>query len=200
MRTAPHTGAGRPRDPAVDARVADAAVRLYGELGWSGFSVAGVARRAGVGKASIYLRWPTKAALLDAALGSQMPAIGDIDTGTVRADLVELARQLLHLYAGDPGRAAIRLGLDGDRIPEIRERYEALSQSQVLAARAIVRRAIRRRELPPGTSVTLLLDALCGGAVMHALSAPPRLRDQVTAGLDAYAEQLVDFLLAATSR
>jgi len=40
-------------------------VALFGEAGWARFSVEAVARRAGVGKASVYLRWPTKEALLD---------------------------------------------------------------------------------------------------------------------------------------
>ena len=56
--------AGRPRDPDVDRRVADAAITLFGETGWAGFSVEAVAKQASVGKASIYLRWPTKEALL----------------------------------------------------------------------------------------------------------------------------------------
>ncbi|MDQ4116617.1 MAG: TetR family transcriptional regulator, partial [Actinomycetota bacterium] len=36
--------AGRPRDPEVDRRIADAAVDLFGRTGWSGFSMDAVAR------------------------------------------------------------------------------------------------------------------------------------------------------------
>jgi AcrR family transcriptional regulator len=173
-------------------------VDLYGDAGWAGFSVEGVARRAGVGKASIYLRWPTKEALLDAALAASMANIPAIDTGTVRGDLIELARQLLDLYLAGGGRAAMRLGLDGAVVPpEIRERHAALGRSQILAARGIVRRGIRRGELPPSTSVTLLLDTLCGGAMMHATSTPTELRDRVVQGAATYAEKLVDFLLSS---
>jgi len=190
---------GRPRDPGVDARVAEAAVLLFGEMGWAGFSVESVARRAGVGKASIYLRWPSKEALLAAALETRMANIEEIDTGSTRGDLVDLTRQLLRLYLSDNGRATMRLTLDGDKVPEIRERYEALARSQVLAARAIVRRGIRRGELAESTSVTVLLDALCGGAMMHAMSTPRELRDKVTAGAEKYAGQLVDFVLGSAS-
>jgi AcrR family transcriptional regulator len=190
---------GRPRDPGVDDRVAEAAVRLFGEVGWSGFSVEAVARRAGVGKASIYLRWTSKEALLAAALETRMANIQEIDTGSTRGDLVELTRQLLRLYLSDNGRATMRLTLDGDKVPEIRERYDALARSQILAARAIVRRGIRRGELADSTSVTVLLDALCGGAMMHAMSAPPELRGKVTAGAEKYAAQLVDFVLGSAS-
>jgi DNA-binding transcriptional MerR regulator/predicted nucleic acid-binding protein len=42
---------GRPRDPNLESRVFAAALRVYAEAGWSGFSFDAVARRAGVGKA-----------------------------------------------------------------------------------------------------------------------------------------------------
>src|SRR5580693_7891479 len=75
---------GRPRDPDVDRRVADAAVALFGEAGWAGFSMEAVARRAGVGKASIYLRWQAKEDLLAEALRRRIGMIADVDTGTLR--------------------------------------------------------------------------------------------------------------------
>jgi AcrR family transcriptional regulator len=191
------TPAGRPRDPGVDRRVTDAAVSLYGEVGWAGFSMEGVARRARVGKASIYLRWTAKEQLLADALAGRLGRVSDADTGTARGDLTELARQLLQMYGGDVGRAALRIGLEAPNVPQLSQRYEALRESQVLAARAIVRRGIQRGELPAGTSVTLLLDTLCGGAMMHALSTPARYRPRMAAHSGGYAERLVNFLLSA---
>lgn len=190
---------GRPRDPGVDERVAEAAVALFGEVGWSGFSVEAVARRAGVGKASIYLRWPTKEALLTAALELRIAPVAKIDTGSTRGDLVELTRQMLRLYLGGSGHAFMRLTLDGEKVLAIRARHDALTRSRILAARAIVRGGIRRGELPRSTSVTVVLDALCGGAMMHAMSTPADLRDTVVAGADDYAAQLVDVVLGSAT-
>jgi AcrR family transcriptional regulator len=193
------THAGRPRDPEVDRRVADAAVALFGEAGWAGFSVEAVAKRACVGKASIYLRWTTKEALLVDALRRRVGTIAEVDTGSLRGDLIKLACQMLDLYLGDAGRAALRLRLEGDLIPGLAEQLNALQTSQVLAARGIVRRGIRRGEIPEGTSITLLLDTLVGGATTHAHAAPKDLRDTLRAGTTRYAEQLVDFLLTAVN-
>jgi AcrR family transcriptional regulator len=191
--------AGRPRDPGVDRRVADAAITLFGEAGWAGFSVEAVAKRACVGKASIYLRWPTKEALLVEALRLRVKVIDEVDTGSLREDLVRLARQILDLYLGDAGRAALRLGLEGDLIPGLADQLSALRTSQVLAARAIVRRGIGRGEIPEGTSITLLLDTLVGGATTHVQSTPKDRLDALRADADRYARQLVDFLLCAVS-
>lgn len=192
------TGApGRPRDPEVDRRIGDAAVELFGRAGWAGFSLEAVARDAGVGKASIYLRWESKERLLTEVLGSRLLDIADVDSGTLRGDLVELARQLLDLYLGPTRQAALRMAVEAPMIPGVDRRWETLRESQVLTARAMVRRGIRRGEVPADTSVTLLLDTLCGGVVMHVSSAPEHLQDRIAADLDGYAERLVDFLLGA---
>ena len=191
----PAPGLGRPRDPAVDQRVADAAVRLYGDEGWAGFTVDAVARRAGVGKASIYLRWPNKDALLIGALAGRVVRVADIDTGSVRDDLVELARQLLASFLGDAGRATMRLLIEAETVPAVSGQLAELREAQILAARAIVRRGISRGELHPDTSVTLLLDAVGGGCLNHVLATPSHLRPAVAAGADDYAPSLVDFVL-----
>ena len=117
------TSTGRPRDPKVDTRVADAAMRLFGDVGWTGFSVEAVARLADVGKASIYLRWRSKEDLLNDAVRARMAQITDIDTGTARGDLVRLAQQILDLHFGVSGRAAMRIALDGAQIAELREQH-----------------------------------------------------------------------------
>lgn len=72
--------AGRPRAQDLEERALRAAREEFGEKGWTGLSIAGVASRARVGKSSIYLRWPDKAALLaDALRGVQAaPLFPDI--------------------------------------------------------------------------------------------------------------------------
>ncbi|WP_151772121.1 TetR/AcrR family transcriptional regulator [Streptomyces abyssomicinicus] len=195
--TEPRPTAGRPRDSDVDRRVADAAVGLFGENGWKSFSIEAVARRAGVGKASVYLRWSSKEELLAQALRMRLATVADVDTGAVRGDLVALVRQLVERYAGDHGMAVLRLSLEARTIPELAERHQEDLQAQILAARAVVRRGIRRGELPEGTSVTFLLDALCGGAMNHCLATPPERRAGLVDAAGEYAERFVDFVLAS---
>jgi AcrR family transcriptional regulator len=191
--------AGRPRDPELDRRIAEAALDLFADAGWAGFAMEAVARRAGVGKATVYLRWSSKEALLTDAVTLLLARVADVDTGTLRGDLVELAAQMLDLYAGRTSRAALRLNVEASAIPGVAEHYEAIRRSSVLAARAIVRRGIARGELPADTPVTLLLDTLAGGAMMHALTTPPDKVPDLTRDTSAYAEQLVGFLTRAVA-
>ncbi len=191
--------AGRPRDPEVDERITRAAAEVYGAEGWARFSVDAVARRAGVGKASIYLRWPNKEALLAAALATRLAGVRDIDTGSVRDDLVALAGQVLHAFLDESGGAMLRLMLEVDSIPAGREHLDRFLQSQAMAARAIVHRGSDRGQLSRDTSITLLLNTISGGALNHALTTPARSRATVAAGAGSYAEELVDFVLASVT-
>src|SRR5258706_14376648 len=50
--------AGRPRDAGTTQRILKAALELGTELGFDGLTVEGIAARAGVGKSTIYRRWP----------------------------------------------------------------------------------------------------------------------------------------------
>jgi len=183
----------------VDRRISQAALDVFGEAGWAGFAMETVARRAGVGKASLYLRWSSKEALLTDAVTERMSRVTDVDTGTLRGDLAGLAVQMLDLYTGPSSRAALRLTVEADAIPGVAGHYDAIRRSHVLAARAIVRRGIDRGELSPDAPVTLLLDTLTGGAMMHALSAPPDHTAELKRDVRPHAEKLVSFLLRAVS-
>jgi AcrR family transcriptional regulator len=190
---------GRPRDPEVDRRIAQAALDLFAESGWAGFAMETVARRAGVGKASLYLRWSSKEAMLADAVTLRLARAADVDTGTLRGDLVELATQMLDVYGGETGRAALRLGLEAAAIPGVAEHYEDMRQAQITAARAIVRRGIDRGELAADTPVTLLLDTLVGGAMVHVMAARPPKHAELTARTGDHAARLVTFLMQAVT-
>ncbi|MBF6148055.1 TetR/AcrR family transcriptional regulator [Nocardia nova] len=185
---------GRPRDPGIEARVFAAVQTVYWETGWSGFTIDAVAKTAGVGRAAIYRRWPTKIQLLIAALERASPLHDPIDTGTTQGDLKELTRQLLTGYQSQAGLVALRVALDARVFPELLEPLtRTISASRFAATRDIVRRAIDRGDLPATTNITTLLEMLTGAALSHVLFShkvvgPP--------GPDAaYIERLVNMVM-----
>lgn len=58
------TRRGRPRDPAIDRAILDAAREVIAERGYTGASMDQIARTAGVGKDTLYRRWDSKQALV----------------------------------------------------------------------------------------------------------------------------------------
>ena len=65
---AKHRKRGRPRSAEADAAIERATLELLPEHGLRGLSMEEVARRAGVSKATLYRRFPSKKELVEAAL------------------------------------------------------------------------------------------------------------------------------------
>jgi AcrR family transcriptional regulator len=91
-------GRGRTRDRGKDAAVLDATVRLLATEGVAGTSMDKVAAAAGVSKVTVYTRWPTKNALVGAALAHLRLGRVPAPTGEVRADLVALLEAMREQY------------------------------------------------------------------------------------------------------
>ncbi|MCW2540590.1 MAG: putative transcriptional regulator [Frankiales bacterium] len=188
--------AGRPRDPALDERALTAARAVYAERGWSGFTMDGVAKQSGIGKGSLYLRWPNKAELLIEAVRSRTQFIAEIDTGALRSDLIEFARGWLAYMNSDDGALAQRLTVDARFSPELRDALAGTPYPEhIRATRAMIRRGITRGELRPDVSVTVIADLIAGAMLNHARTTPPHLRARATASTGRYIMQLVDTVL-----
>lgn len=182
---------GRPRDPELEPRVFDAAMRIYGELGWEGFTFELIARTAGVGKNALYRRWPTKGKLLREVLEDRLMAVGTIDTGSLGQDLRALCRMLFAHLTGPLGNVGLQIRLDIIRHEVVAEAVVGYSDSVQQSARDIVRRAIERGEIPQGTSTTLVMNIISGAVMSRVSATPPSLRDELMAGADRYIEDLV---------
>src|SRR5436190_19214651 len=94
---------GRPRDRGVDEAILAAAVDLLAEIGFARLTMEQVAARAGVGKASLYLRWPNKVALVAEAIQHRSAVEPEVpETGSLRDDMLAFLRSLLR---GKPAAA-----------------------------------------------------------------------------------------------
>jgi AcrR family transcriptional regulator len=186
---------GRPRAVDAEQRLALAAVQIYGTEGWAGLSVGSVAKRAGMGKSSLYLRWSTKGELLADAFKIFGAHVEDVDTGSVRSDLIALSMKLVEAFDGPAGLANLRLQVDAATVPELQDVERDMRETQVAAAREIVRRGRARGEVPPGTPVGLMLNAVCGGVVNYTNTRAPDERPVDRAEAQDYCTRLVDLVL-----
>ena len=79
---------GRPRDATRDRALLEATLAVLSESGYSGFTTAAVAARAGVSTATLYRRWPSKEGLVVAAASAYAQELtAPTDTGTLEGDL-----------------------------------------------------------------------------------------------------------------
>jgi AcrR family transcriptional regulator len=164
-----HRPPGRPRSAEADRAILRAAVDLLADEGYGGVTMEGVASRAGVGKATVYRRWPCKSALVVDAVtacresGSQPP-----DTGSIRGDLLVFVRGFMHhLRTSDAGRVMPALVAELSRNPELaaefRETFLQPRRAKVLEA---VRRGVARGEVRSGVDAELVADGVVA-LLMH---------------------------------
>jgi AcrR family transcriptional regulator len=130
---------------------------LLAEVGYSRLTMDHVAARAGVGKASVYLRWPNKVALVAEAIQHRSAVVPDIpDTGSLREDMLAFLRGLLRgKSAGQRALAAVTGEIASN--PELRQAWRrSVTGTLHACVREIVEHAIERGELPAATDVDLL--------------------------------------------
>jgi AcrR family transcriptional regulator len=148
---------GRPRDPSVDTAIRAATMELLGEVGYARLTMDQVAARAKVGKASLYLRWPNKVALVADALQHRARAVPEIpDTGSLPGDMRTFLGALLQSRSA-ASRALQAVSGEIASNPELRQAWHrGLAGMLTGCLRTIVARAAERGELPKGSDVELL--------------------------------------------
>jgi len=154
--------AGRPRSEEAHKAILDATLELLIEVGFSALTVEGVATRAGVGKATIYRRWPSKLPLVIEAF-SQLPQLEEVDTGNLVDDLKKMLRSYLQLFYTTP-LAAVLPSLAGERAhdPQLSERFDPVIRDRRQPLVRALERAVDRGELSPDLDLDLAADLIVG--------------------------------------
>ena len=178
---------GRPRRPDVDQAILRAAVDVLEEVGLQGITVSAVAKRAGVARATVYLRWPSREALLGATArasggGLPYPLTGDLGLDLRRG--AEFAREVTsgaHFIAVLPELIAAVLAhpqqLSFDAVAPNRARLAA--EYRAVAA---------EQGFDPGVDPELGFDMILGAELIYILAnrAAPTAR---------YSRQLAEVVL-----
>nr|WP_232232204.1 TetR/AcrR family transcriptional regulator [Mycobacterium triplex] len=161
----------RSRDPAI----LNAALAALTENGYDATNMDDIAARAGVGKAAIYRRWSSKAALITDVLLYWRPDLrnDDVpDSGSLAGDMEALieraARNDNELITND---LVLRVALEGTRDPEL---AAALGDLMLLKGTHIVSiilaRAAARGEIAADRDWSLVADVLNAMCLLRVLN------------------------------
>jgi AcrR family transcriptional regulator len=162
---------GRPRSQDADRAILAATVELLAERGLAAMSIEEVAARAGVGKATIYRRWPSKGLLaLDAFVASFRAEQPLPDTGTLRGDMLDALHAWVRAVTLTPmGRLLADLIAEAQHDPELRASWrDRVLEPLRFQHRIMLDRAIARGEIPATVDREVVLD-LFFGAAQHRL-------------------------------
>jgi AcrR family transcriptional regulator len=181
-------GRGATRETAI----LRATLELLAESGYDQLTIDAVAARARSSKATIYRRWPGKAALVITAVrrhAAQPAATAAPDTGTLRSDLLSAVESMRASLAGQD--AALIIGLLGamHRDPELADvvRDQVLDVKREVFGTVIVR-AVARGDVP-ATADAALLAEICSAVLFSRLLVTGQPLD------DAFTRHLVDAVL-----
>nr|WP_042191872.1 TetR/AcrR family transcriptional regulator [Kibdelosporangium sp. MJ126-NF4]CEL20339.1 Transcriptional regulator, TetR family [Kibdelosporangium sp. MJ126-NF4]CTQ97564.1 Transcriptional regulator, TetR family [Kibdelosporangium sp. MJ126-NF4] len=160
-----HHGNRHGRSELARQAVLDAADDLLAERGFAGFTIEGVAARAGVAKQTIYRWWPSKVdILMDAFVKDVHQHLTLPDTGALPDDLTgylnDLADFLAHTDQGAVFRALAGQA-QHDRAIAARFRDECVEPLRA-KERSVLERAVQRGELAGDLDVELAVDQLFG--------------------------------------
>ncbi|RJL32559.1 TetR/AcrR family transcriptional regulator [Bailinhaonella thermotolerans] len=184
---------GRPRSERAERAIIEATLDLFAEVASvSRLSIEAVAARAGVGKTTIYRRWPNKEALLIDALATIKPPPPEVAGESVREDLLTLMR-VVGVHRGDDRLGCIMriVQAEAEKHPEFMRDYRhTVMAPHRQALMNVLRRGVESGELRADLDLDLAHAAIVGAllyrnrAAWHDAPAPPD-----------YPEVLLDALL-----
>ncbi len=161
----PRRPVGRPRSDRAHRAILEAARLELVEHGFSRLRLEHVAARAGVGKATIYRRWPSKEALAGALLaGLVAPHIAVADVGDTRAELRACVATAVHAVAETDFGPVVRALLSQIAVnPAIGDPFRATAvRARRDEVARVVRRGIERGDLRPDVDVDVATELLVG--------------------------------------
>jgi AcrR family transcriptional regulator len=157
-----------------------------------GLSMEAVATRAGVGKATIYRRWPHKDALLLDAVASIKEPLPAPHGTSVRDDLIQLVRATSTARDSRTGRIMPCMIPELQRPGHLRDQYLGMVEARRDVIRGVLHRGIATGELRPDTDIEVAVALLTAPTLMSLLGSvsqpdcehlPERVVDTVLGGI-----------------
>lgn len=169
---------GRPRSATADQAILEATRELLVENGYAGLSMEGVAARTGVGKPTVYRRWPSKGALVAEAVQHGFLAatpgrsVDPPDTGDVEDDVRQWLRGYAALAAG-PRHTPLVLALTAaaaENPQDAEVLYQQLTGPRHEALVARLRRGVDAGQVRADADLDAVADAVTGALLYQLLT------------------------------
>ncbi|HEV3364376.1 MAG TPA: TetR/AcrR family transcriptional regulator [Acidimicrobiia bacterium] len=186
MNSTPTGIAPRRRSRRAETAILEATIALLAELGFGGLTIDGIAARAGVGKATIYRHWSSKAEVALEAFRAFVPPLDDPETGSFADDIRSLVHQIVDGLSNSPLAGILPSLVEAaERDPEMERLFREFGTSRRAVFRGIFNRAAARGELREGLDPDVAIDLLVGPIFTRRLvSRAPLTKKHANAVLD----------------
>jgi AcrR family transcriptional regulator len=160
---------GRPRDEKSHQAILKATLELVADRGFHGTSIEAIARRAGVGKTTIYRRWASKEELVLDVLRELHVEIPLVATGNLREDWNMFLRDAIRIRSSNPLliKLFFRIYAEAQTNPQFIELlFEKFFKERYQHAVDFVEAAKARGEIRPDLDPLLILF-MVGGPIVY---------------------------------
>ena len=163
---------GRQRSSESEEAILNATLQLLKEKPLREITVEAIARKAGVGKMTIYKWWPSKTYVaLDAFKKTINKMIVAPDTGDTERDLAELLRSAMSSYSSATGRIFGQFLAECQNDPEFAALFrERFMKPRREATREILNRAMKRGEIDQKIDQETIIDLIFGPMVFRLMA------------------------------
>ncbi|MEV3901073.1 TetR/AcrR family transcriptional regulator [Mycobacterium sp. NPDC050551] len=176
-------GAGRPRDPRIDAAILRATADLLVEIGYSNLTMAAVAQRAGTTKTALYRRWSSKAELVHEAAFPAAPTALTAPAGDIAADVRAMIEATRDVFTTPVVRAALPgLIADMSADAELNARVMGRFAGVFSAVHIRLADAVRRGEVHDDVDPDRLVEIIGGATMLRLLLVPGHPLDDTWVG------------------
>lgn len=177
------------RSERVVPSVLAAALSELARVGYDALRLEDVATRAGVAKTTVYRRWPTKIALVHAAVREAAQYDEPLpDTGSLRMDMLAMLERSMKLIGTPEGRAVSRMVTADTADPEVQALCHDLREETRKHRARVVIRAQERGEIPASVDPNMVTDTVFVFAMSRLVRFNERL-DRATC------ERLIDLVV-----
>lgn len=179
------------RSPLAHEAIIKSTLRLLAKVGYASLTIEGVTAGAGVGKATVYRWWPSKAALVAEALASTLVIDDPPETGDFRGDLIAAVEVTMANYLRPhEGLLISALAADIADDPALLESFrDTFIRPRRDVVAALISRGVEDGQLPADVDPELVMDMWAGALLYRGLFKLDPVDDDL-------AEQLVDAALS----
>lgn len=168
-------GAGRPRDPRIDAAILRATADLLVEIGYSNVTMGAVAERAQTTKTALYRRWSSKAELVHEAVFPAAPTALATPAGDIAADVRAMIGAARDVFTSPVVRAALPgLVADVAADADLNARVMGRFTDMFVAVRERIVDGIARGEVHADVDPDRLVEIIGGATMLRMLLWPDR--------------------------
>lgn len=155
---------GRPRSVKSHQAMLQATLELLGEVGFDNMSIEAIAKRAKIGKTTIYRRYSSKEELVADAIESIREKISIPNTGNLWSDIDKLIENAAQITQTPVGKQTVAMIISS---AASNARFAQIYQTKYLQPRrqafaTVLERAKARKEIPADIDSDLIFDTMSG--------------------------------------